>query len=278
MTIQLFSSGSCGNCCLIKTTNHNILIDVGISKKAIIENLTKNNLNILDIDTILITHAHDDHIRALGTILKITKANIYMTYGTYIDIMNFKRPQNDKLIESVKENVNNGKIIILDKPIDNLSYNPILLNNVKIMPIPTFHDATESVGYVVECNNKKIVYITDTGYIHYKTFDLLSNADCYVIESNYDPFTLIHSSRPESNKKRTLSDHGHMSNEDAMVFIAKVMGNNTKLVIHAHISQECNLSQIIIDTREKVFDDYGIDIKNINFVISSPNPTKEYEI
>lgn len=278
MTIQLFSSGSCGNCCLIKAKNCNILIDVGISKKAIIENLNKNNLNLNDINIILITHAHDDHIKSLGSILKISKAKVYMTLGTYNDIMNLKRPANEKLIEIVKFKMNTNQINILAVPQNSLAYYPIIYYNIKITPIPTFHDATESVGYILENENKKIVYITDTGYVHHKIFNLLTNADCYVIESNYDPFTLIHSSRPESNKKRTISDHGHLSNEDAMVFIAKVMGPNTKLVIHAHISQECNLTQIIIDTREKVFDDYGIDTKNINFVISSPNPTKEYEI
>lgn len=278
MTIQLFSSGSCGNCCLIKTNNHNILIDVGISKKQILENLAKNNLNILDIDIILITHAHDDHIRSLGSILKIAKANIYMSYGTYMDIMKFKGTINDKLKEIVREKVKSNQITLLSILDDKLTYNPIILNNIKITPIPTFHDATESVGYIIECNGKKIVYITDTGFIHYKLFDLITNANCYVIESNYDPYTLMHSSRPESNKMRTLSNHGHLSNEDAMVTIAKVMGCNTKLVIHAHVSQECNLSQIIIDTREKVFDDFGIDVSNVSFVIASPNPTKEYEI
>lgn len=275
MTIQLFSSGSIGNCCLVKTPNNNILIDVGISKKCIIENLEKNNLTLTDISIILITHAHEDHIRSLGSIIKVTQAIIYMSLGTYNDIMNSK---DKRIVEIVKFKKETGQINFICAPQESLLYYELDLNGDIIKPFPTFHDATESVGYIINSVDKKIVYVTDTGYIHHTLLSLLTDADAYVIESNYDPFTLMNSDRPYYNKMRTLSDHGHMSNEDAMVVLAKVMGPKTKLVMHAHISLECNLSQIVIDTREKVLNDYGICTEGITFVITSPNPTKEYEL
>ena len=86
------------------------------------------------------------------------------------------------------------------------------------------------------------------------------------------------SSRPYSLKIRILSDHGHLSNEDSMVVLANVMGPSTKLVMHAHISQECNLTQILELTRKKVFDSFGIDYSNIKFEILHPYPSEEYNI
>ena len=88
----------------------------------------------------------------------------------------------------------------------------------------------------------------------------------------------MHSARPYPLKIRILSDHGHLSNVDSMVTLAHIMGPDTKLVMHAHISQECNLSQIVEFTRIKVLEEYGIITEGVNFVILAPRPSLEYEI
>ena len=166
-------------------------------------------------------------------------------------------------------------ILIIEKSI---LYPDVFVNDVFVKIIPTFHDALESIGFVFENEKKRIVYITDTGYVHHNVFEYISNAECYVLESNHDPELLRHSSRPYSTIVRILSDHGHLSNEDSAVVLASVMGDKTKLVMHAHISQECNLTQVLTATRDKVLSDYGLDVSGVNFVILSPLPSKEYEI
>ena len=84
------------------------------------------------------------------------------------------------------------------------------------------------------------------------------------------------SERTYALKMRILSDHGHLSNEDAAVTLAHILGEHTKLVFYAHISQECNLAEIIELTRKKVMDDLGMDTSKIEFVVTSPLPTKVY--
>lgn len=85
------------------------------------------------------------------------------------------------------------------------------------------------------------------------------------------------SDRSYSLKTRILSEHGHLSNEDAFVTLAHIMGEHTHLVFYAHISQECNLTEIIEMTRKKVMSDLGIDTSRISFVVTSPLPTEVYE-
>lgn len=273
MKITLFSSGSCGNCGIICGEKVNIMVDAGLSKKQIDAHLDKSCLNFTQINYLLITHSHVDHIKGLAMILKKTSTIVFMSEGTYSDLLKTK----DKLV--YEESLLSKRIYLFQKIDFKMNYEMLSLGEFLVEPIPTFHDASESCGYVITKGEKKIVYITDTGYVHTSLFNKISNADCYVLESNHDPQILMSDPiRPLSLKIRILSDHGHLSNEDSMVVLAKVMGQNTKIVFHAHISQDCNLTQIVNLTRERVFNDYGIDTKSIDFVITSPYRTKEYVI
>lgn len=276
--ISVFSSGSSGNCTLVQTNNLNILVDAGISKKAIEENLLEHSLTLNDIQMLLITHEHTDHIKAFNSILKYDHIVIYLTYGTFNYILEDNKKKNLKLYELMKDRLSKNSIIILNRLENSILYKDILNLDLVINVLPTFHDASESVGFVISDGDSKLVYITDTGYVHQGLYEYISNADAYILESNHDPAILMHSNRPYPLKMRILSNHGHLSNEDSMVTLAHVMGNKTKLVMHAHISQECNLTQIVEMTRIKVLDEYGIDTSNVKFVITSPFPSEEFEI
>ncbi|MDE5856376.1 MAG: hypothetical protein K2H06_04940, partial [Anaeroplasmataceae bacterium] len=216
-----------------------------------------------------------DHIRSLCTVLKKGNLTCYMTKGTYQAILNGK---NESLKPVLQEKLSNGYIILLNRLTNSIRYESISLDTAEVEVLPTFHDAAESVGYKIKDNNQTLVYITDTGYVHHSLFETISNADCYVLEFNHDPYILMSSDRTYALKQRILSDHGHLSNEDAAVTLAKIMGDKTKLVFYAHISQECNLSEIIELTRKKVMDDLGMDTSKVEFVITSPLPTKVYSL
>lgn len=228
--ISVFSSGSAGNCTLVQTKDYNILIDVGISKKSIDENLLEHNITLNDIQLIFITHEHIDHIKSFNAILKYENIKIYLPYGTYQYILNGNAKRNPKLCDLMKKRVNDTSIIILNRLEHSMYYKNISLYNLSISILPTFHDASESVGYMLEEDSKKLVYITDTGYVHQALYDQITNAEAYILESNHDPAILMHSNRPYPLKMRILSNHGHLSNEDSMVTLAHVIGNKTRLV------------------------------------------------
>ncbi|MBO5711854.1 MAG: MBL fold metallo-hydrolase, partial [Acholeplasmatales bacterium] len=226
-----------------------------------------------DISELYITHSHADHIKGLPIILKRTSTKVYMSKGTYCDLLATK----DK--DLYKEHLESNRIILLNRLDKFMQYEEIIFDDYVVEPIPTFHDASESVGYIFKENDKKLVYITDTGYVHNNLFDKIANAEVYVLESNHDHTLLMNDPhRPLSLKLRIISDHGHMSNEDSMVLLAKIISDKTKVVMHAHISQECNLTQIVELTRKKVFADYGLSPEGVEFVITSPYRTKEFEV
>ena len=271
-----YSSGSDGNCALLKCENLNILIDIGISRKQIIENLEIDGLTLADINAILITHEHVDHIKALQVLIK-ESIPIYMSRGTFYSISKDWKNSNgkEKVYELLIKRQNEGSVILFEK--DNLmTYKEFEINGVKILPLPLFHDAAETVGFRIKDSENMIVSITDTGYVHESLFDEIKNASIYVLESNHDPEILMASDRPYGLKLRIVSDHGHLSNVDSMLLLVNLMGNKTKHVLHAHVSQECNLTQIIEFEREKIFKEYNINTENITFDVLAPRRNKEY--
>ena len=279
MDIVVFSSGSDGNVTLVKAAGVNILIDAGISKKQIEENLNKSDLSLADVHALLITHEHIDHIRALPMLLKECHIKIFLTRGTYNAIYSmYKNKDKVKLCELLEKRVNENTIIIIDRINNSIMYPNINFKTTRIDIIPTFHDAAESIGFVIYEQEKRLVYITDTGYVHQSLYPYINDADIYVLESNHDPEILMHSSRPYPLKMRILSDHGHLSNEDSMLTLCNVIGPRTKLIMHAHISSECNLSRIVELTRDKIFKSYGIATDNIKFVILQPFRSGEFSV
>ena len=170
MEICVFSSGSCGNCTLVQTKNLNILIDAGITKKAIDENLINHNLTLNDINYVLITHEHTDHIRAFLSLLKYDNIKIVMSIGTYNEILKMYKSK-EKTYDLIRCKKDNGFIILLDRMPDYIHYVPINVLDLTITPIPAYHDAAETVGYVIEDEENKLVSLTDTGYVHNKIFD-----------------------------------------------------------------------------------------------------------
>lgn len=275
MKVKVIASGSTGNCTYVETKDHKILIDTGISKKGIEVALNSIEVEFKEIDTVLITHEHDDHIRSLSAVLKKSEIMCYMTEGTYKAIINGK---NEVLKKTLAERLESNYIILLNRLNKSINYPDILLDETVINVLPTFHDASEPVGYKISCLDKSVVYITDTGYVHNSLYETICDSDCYVLEFNHDPQVLMASDRSLNLKRRILSDHGHLSNEDAFVTLSKIMGEKTRLVFYAHISQECNLVEIIELTRKKVMSSLGINDEAIKYIVTSPISTEVYEI
>ena len=149
--------------------------------------------------------------------------------------------------------------------------------NVTINIIKTSHDASDSVGYILKYQQKKIVYITDTGYINKRYDEILKNADIYIMESNHDVQMLQNGKYPFELRKRILGDKGHLSNEDASKYLCKYIGPKTKYIFLAHLSEENNKEEIALETLKKKLSTNQIDFNNI-IVAKQNEMTKEIVI
>lgn len=224
MEVIILASGSKGNATVIKINGSKILIDIGISYTSFKKKTKESNVNIKEIEHLLLTHEHGDHIRGLKRFIENhPNVKIYLTKGTF-----------DALEEDVLKHLNNYEIIKANET--------FFVNNlVNIATYELSHDANEPVGFVISYNNKKAVIATDTGYIDEKYFDLLKNANFYLLEANHEPALLMDSRRPYYLKQRITGIKGHLSNDEA----AWLMNNFTKDISEtvwaiAHISEDCN--------------------------------------
>ncbi len=218
MKIAVLSSGSKGNSTLIETQNTKILIDLGVTKSYVEEKLDEIDVKPKEIEAILITHTHVDHIQGLKVFLKKYHPKIYV---------------NEKILELLHEYLGDFDYELFDK-------DETIIGDLKINVIKTSHDVEGSIGFVISSDDKSVVYITDTGYINNKYFELLSNRNLYVLESNHDVEMLMNGSYPYQLKRRILGNKGHLSNDDAAYYLSEFIGNNTKTVVLSHLSDDNN--------------------------------------
>lgn len=244
MKICVLASGSKGNSTYVETKNHKILFDMGTNVRYIKERLEELGVSLNDIDTILISHVHSDHIGALENYIKKYQANIYMTIG---------------MIEELGS----------DNPISKYDHlilfsDDIYLNDVKIEVIKTSHDTRDSKGYILSEGRNSVVYLTDTGYLNQKYFSVLRNRTVYLFESNHDVEMLLNGKYPPWLKDRVVGPYGHLSNKDASIYLAKLVGDDTKKIILLHLSNENNTEEKAMSTIRNIFLEYGVDFENVS--------------
>lgn len=215
-------SGSKGNATLIYDEKTIIQIDMGLTKKRVTEALSAINKNIEDLQGILITHEHVDHIK-----------NLYMYKG------------------KVPIHASKGTVDFFD--IEVIPEESFEIGTFTIIPFSTSHDAANPVGYVIFSGDSKLVYLTDTGFIPDESLEYLKNADYYIIESNHDLKMLMESHRPACLKRRIKGDLGHLSNIDSAIYMSECISHKTKAIYLAHLSEECNIPEIALESYKKTF-------------------------
>ena len=241
MKLSVLSSGSKGNSVLIDANNTKILIDLGVTKSYTEERLKELEVDPEEIDAILITHTHVDHIQGLKVFLKKYHPKLYV---------------NKIILSLLHEFIDDFNYELYDTP-------SFKIKDLEIEVINTSHDVKGSVGFVVKDDNKSVVYITDTGYINNKYFKKLSNHNLYIMESNHDVEMLMNGTYPFHLKKRILSDKGHLSNDDAAFYLSEFIGDKTKTIILAHLSDDNNTYEKALNTLNNVLNSKNKKVKNI---------------
>lgn len=237
MRVCVLASGSKGNCCYIETKQTKILIDIGLNSLTTEKKLKEINVDPDEIEAIFITHTHKDHIEGLRVFNKKHKAKAYLT-----EIMYKELNQELKNYEFIRETTK--------------------LKDITITAIKTSHDAEDSNGYIIKNEEKEIVYITDTGYINIKNHKLLKNKNMYILESNHDVEMLMNNPNyPYHLKQRILGDKGHLSNKDSSYYLKKFIGENTKHIILAHLSEHNNTDELALKTINETLENNNIDIR-----------------
>ena len=223
-------SGSSGNSLFIQSDKTKLLVDCGESAKKIINSLSDIDIDIEDIDAILVTHEHIDHVKSLGTLSKKFDIPIY----TNIETLNAMPEQINKIKQ---ENVN-----IFDFSKD------FYIGDLQIHPFSIPHDAANPCAFNILKNDKKISIATDIGHITPEIISNLEKSTFLLLEANYDPNILKCSPYPYHLKERISGPKGHLSNEIAGQTISHLLNSGLKNAMLGHLSKENNFPELAYKT------------------------------
>lgn len=232
------ASGSKGNCAFVNLDNANILIDMGVSVRALSKALISIEKSIDSIDAVLITHEHIDHIKGMQTFFKKYDIPVFASTRTAENI--YKKVPNacGKITEFVAG---------YDFPVC----------DIMVKSVRTPHDTIESVGYVLQKQEYKLGFFTDIGFIPSNVKDEAIGCDAIVLESNHDTYMLETGPYPYPLKKRISGERGHLSNRDCAEFARELVQNGTKTLILAHLSEKNNVPELAFSETDEILKSTG---------------------
>ncbi len=232
--MEMFSiaSSSSGNAVCIGAEGCHILVDAGITCKRINEGLEQYNLTLDDIDAILVTHEHSDHIHGIGVISRKYSIPIYTTVGTWEGILRYKSL--GRIDESLFHEVRYDETFSIGK--------------MSIDPFKLSHDANEPVGYVVSFEDKKMAIATDLGVYDDYIVEKLSDVNAILLEANYDYHMLQVGSYEPWLKRRVHGEYGHLSNEMSGQLLCDIACDRLSYVLLGHMSKENNIPDLAYET------------------------------
>ena len=223
-------SGSTGNSLFVQNNDTKILIDSGVSGKKVVDALESINVKPEEIDAILVTHEHTDHIQSVGTLSKKYNLPVYANRNTWS-----KMTKDTQKIS--KENIftfNTSK--------------EFSVGSLKFYPFKTPHDAIESCGFSVFDGKTKISIATDLGHVTDEIYNSLKNSKFILLEANYEPEVLRMCSYPYQLKTRIASNNGHLSNNMAGQTISRLVESGLSKVMLGHLSKESNFPEMAYAT------------------------------
>jgi phosphoribosyl 1,2-cyclic phosphodiesterase len=227
-------SGSNGNCIYVETAGVRLLFDAGITGTQTEDRLAMQGRNIRDVDAVIISHDHSDHIRHAGVLQRKYGLPIYVTPAT---------------LAAASSRCSLGKMpdVRHFKSSDRLRF-----GDVSVHAIPTPHDGVDGAVFVIEASGKRLGIMTDLGHVFKDLIHLVASLDAVFLESNYDPEMLARSPYPAYLKKRIKGPHGHISNvEAAEVLLRASMEKRLQWACLAHLSEQNNHPDVALRTHHE---------------------------
>lgn len=247
-------SGSSGNSIYLGSEHTHILVDVGVSAKKISEALSELLLKPEEIDGILITHEHSDHIAGLGVIMRKYGIPVYGTAKTLEAVSNYKSL--GKVDFSLFHKIEPEK--------------SFQLKDIWVKAISTWHDAADPVCYTLMQGEKKVSIATDLGDFDSHIVDALSGADAMLIEANHDVRMLEVGPYPYPLKQRILSKKGHLSNERGGQLVRALLNEHLKGIYLGHLSKENNYPELAYEAvkGELLGNPFSNDYRDFNMMVA----------
>ena len=230
MLLTILGSGSGGNATVIQKNRCSILIDAGFSYKELSRRLRLNKISLESILSVFVTHEHFDHIKGLGEFSRMHPVMVYISEGTF-----------ENLFDEVKEDIK--KMVGLFKTGENIK-----LNGITVQTFPVPHDVADPAGFTFASDGKKIGYVTDIGSINDTVVNYLQRSSLLILEANHDIDMLLNGKYPEHLKRRISGPRGHLSNDDALELLRRVMCEELQVVYLAHLSKENNKPELAFQT------------------------------
>lgn len=232
MKFSSIASGSKGNCLLYESNDVKLLVDAGISKKRIEEGMSERGSSLEEVNGILITHEHSDHISGLGVVSRKYHIPIYATKGTI-----------SKILED-------SKVGTIDRDLFNeIEENKdFYMGSTLVTPFSISHDAAQPVAYRFDSDGKSMAVATDMGMYDDYIIGNLKGLDAVLIESNHDINMLQIGPYPYALKRRIWGNKGHLSNETCGNLLNEIISDRLKNVILGHLSKENNLPELAYET------------------------------
>ena len=227
MYFHIIASGSKGNATVIVSNKTVLLIDMGITLSRLEEGLGEINLKLNDITGALFTHDHTDHISGIKF---LSPKIMYALEGTLPSSL--------------------SKVVLVNKEFK--------IGDFLITPIETSHDATNPCAYLIRDKDSSLFYMTDTGIFLEENLPLIKNPTYLIIESNHDIKMLLNTNRPFELKNRIMSEKGHLCNEDSAIAAISIIGEDTKEIVLAHLSEEANTPEVALAAYQKIFKHFGV--------------------
>ena len=248
-----FTSGSCGNCCLLLhdcgDRRTGVLIDAGVSLRKMKKVLESESLSFDDISCILITHDHMDHIRHLEAFCKKICVPVYVPSLLHAALLG--NYSTGGFYRSCARVLPEGVWTVLSADV-----------SVRYFEVP--HDASQTVGYAISLGDRKFVLMTDLGRITPEAVSLACGADTVVIESNYDTRMLLGGDYPYELKMRICRGAGHLSNDECAEAVTRIMHPGLKNLFLCHLSAENNTPDLAYRTTLEALSGIGVEKGEIN--------------
>ena len=244
-------SGSSGNCLFVETENTKILIDAGVSLKKIEKGLENFDVLPSNLDAVIVTHEHTDHIQSLGNLSKKFDIPVFATPKTF-DAM---PKQTEKITDKNKNNIN------IDEKFS--------IGDIEILPFKIPHDAADPCGFTLFSNNKKISIATDVGHMTNDILKHIDGSEFILLEANYDSNVLKYTKYPFKLKERIAGPSGHLSNKAAGQTINYLINSGLKKAVLGHLSKESNFPELAYQTVVDEILSSGTNIDNFNLSVAS---------